>query len=67
MGINSEFKGLNRLGREVGDSASSSAETKNEWSHDFAPLALFLAAESSKYVLLCLRCKQRIKIMGATG
>jgi hypothetical protein len=55
------------LGCEVGDSPSSSVETKNGWSHDLATLALFLAVRSSKYALLCLRCKWRITIMGATG
>jgi hypothetical protein len=67
MGFSSAFKGLNRLGREVGDSTSSSAVTKNEWSHNLTPLALFLAVGRGKFALLCLRCKWRIKIMGATG
>ena len=67
MGFNSAFKGLNRLEREVGGPTSSSAETKNEWSHKLAPLARFLAVGSGKFGLLCLGCKRRIKIIGATG
>jgi len=67
MGFSSAFIGLNLLGREFGDSTSSNAETKNEWSHNLTPLALFLAVGSGRFALLCLRCKRRIKIVGETG
>jgi hypothetical protein len=62
MGINSGFKWLNRLGGEVGDSTSSSAETKKEWSHNLAPLQAFLQKEEVNLPYFAYDANGRLKL-----